>query len=479
MSIISCLLALILTFTVLSFKLVGSRAEGEHAAEWELAIAVSVETPTVFTWIVEESGDHDHEHEEGHEGGEEAHLRAVLHLVSGSCFENSIHNVEDAAHEFFEDNATDFTEVEFGEMVAVSSKSNHTVGPVELHPNPNSFISIYFINVTEAGCLVMFLEHSLSDFLRLSDGSYVEPSFTEPVDTISLGNYSVEVWVTALGATLLTSLISLVGALVFIVLLFPGKGWITEYSPEALALSAGVLLAVGFLHLLPEGNELYGDLDVTFGMVVLASMLVALALKLMLDHLGPVDAVTTKRNVLDAEGGQERAQLLQHSSALNVVWGDAFHNFTDGILIATAFGVCASDPSLGWFVTSSVVFHELPQEIADFAIIYNDLGSICAALLFNLISSLSAILGAVIVLAIGQIDDTAQGLLFAVNIGILAFISLGEVVPRLADGSSGKRKALRLLLVVFGFIIIGLLQLNVHGHCEAGHHDEDHDHAHS
>ena len=469
------LFAFLLLSCILASTFVSCIAEEDHDDHedlWELAVAVPIESPEFLSWTVTSEEGHAHEEEGEEEGG---HLRALMYLSPGECTEDSIHDVEEAAHELWEDNTTAFEEVEFGDTLVVFVPVNGTVSPYELHSELPSYLSIYFLNITEPGCLVMFLEHEMPDFLRKADGHVLEPAFTEPGPPV-IGSYSAEIWATALAATLLTSLVSVVGSLIFVVLLIPGKDIVTEYSTEALALSAGVLLAVGYLHLLPEANEIYGELDVTFAIVILAAMIVALVLKLMLDHLGPVPVANSK-TLLEDEESSSRELLIHHSSALNVVWGDAFHNFTDGILIATAFGVCSADSSLGWFVTSTVVLHELPQEIADFAIIYTDLGSICAALMFNLLSSLSALLGAVIVLAIGQVDDKSQGLLFAVNIGILAFISLGEIVPRLADEASAKRKILRIFLVVLGFVIIGLLQLSEHGHCEAGDgHEHDHGH---
>ena len=47
-----------------------------------------------------------------------------------------------------------------------------------------------------------------------------------------------------------------------------------------------------------------------------------------------------------------------------ILFGDSFHNFLDGVLIASAFMV---DFSLGVVTGLAVVAHEIPQELGDFA----------------------------------------------------------------------------------------------------------------
>ncbi len=49
-----------------------------------------------------------------------------------------------------------------------------------------------------------------------------------------------------------------------------------------------------------------------------------------------------------------------------ILFGDAFHNFVDGVVIAAAF--YASIP-LGIATALAVLAHEIPQEVGDFAIL--------------------------------------------------------------------------------------------------------------
>eukprot|EP00961_Rhodomonas_salina_P293674 3933935-Rhodomonas_salina.4 len=53
--------------------------------------------------------------------------------------------------------------------------------------------------------------------------------------------------------------------------------------------------------------------------------------------------------------------------AMNIVFGDLFHNFFDGVIIATGFRVCGHQ--MGWTLTAASIVHEIPQEISDFVIL--------------------------------------------------------------------------------------------------------------
>ena len=50
---------------------------------------------------------------------------------------------------------------------------------------------------------------------------------------------------------------------------------------------------------------------------------------------------------------------------LNII-GDGAHNFVDGLVIAASF---MTDIKLGVVTTLAVIFHEIPQEMGDFAIL--------------------------------------------------------------------------------------------------------------
>ena len=77
------------------------------------------------------------------------------------------------------------------------------------------------------------------------------------------------------------------------------------------------------------------------------------------------------------------------------------------MLIAVAFSAC---PSLGWLVVGSILLHELPQEILDFAMLISTGMEWKWALAMNFLSSLTALVSCIIVLALGtRMSGAAQG----------------------------------------------------------------------
>jgi len=73
--------------------------------------------------------------------------------------------------------------------------------------------------------------------------------------------------------------------------------------------------------------------------------------------------------------------------------GDSIHNFIDGLIIAATFLV---DINLGIATTIAIAFHEIPQEIGDFAILLHSGMTKMKALLLNFASALMAVLGGII-----------------------------------------------------------------------------------
>lgn len=136
--------------------------------------------------------------------------------------------------------------------------------------------------------------------------------------------------------------------------------------------------------------------------------------------------------------------------------GDTLHNFIDGILIATSFVI---SPALGWSTVTAVIFHEIPQEIADFGVLLYAKWSIKKIVIFNVISGLFALLGLVIgfwlssyfeVFALYAIGATAGGFLY---------IACTDLLPSLHSngGESLKDRILQFLFIVIGigvFLII-------------------------
>ena len=91
-----------------------------------------------------------------------------------------------------------------------------------------------------------------------------------------------------------------------------------------------------------------------------------------------------------------------HCFAYMNLFGDSIHNLIDGLIIGGSYLV--SIP-LGIATTIAIIFHEIPQELGDFSVLIYGGVPKRRALMFNFLTALTAVLGAVIALALGSITD--------------------------------------------------------------------------
>lgn len=140
---------------------------------------------------------------------------------------------------------------------------------------------------------------------------------------------------------------------------------------------------------------------------------------------------------------------------LNLI-GDGFHNFLDGMIIAASYLV---DVKLGLATTLAVVFHELPQEIGDFAILLHSGYSKVKALWFNFISALMAVIGAAIVLWLGTKVDNITIPLLALTAGGFIYIATVDLIPELHKESNVAKSWWQLVALGLGLGLMSLLLL--------------------
>jgi zinc transporter ZupT len=156
---------------------------------------------------------------------------------------------------------------------------------------------------------------------------------------------------------------------------------------------------------------------------------------------------------------------IDYSLAASVLVGDFFHNFTDGVLIGTAFLLCNRELAIA--ISAATVYHEIAQELADYLL----LTKTCRirpgmALFLNFISGLSVMIGALLILVL-DINSNTTGCILAVGGGVYIFVAAGECIPRvLQSHRSLFDKIVSLVSFVVGAVPIGLVLLN-HGHCDA------------
>jgi len=210
-----------------------------------------------------------------------------------------------------------------------------------------------------------------------------------------------------------------------------------RWAPRLVSFSVGVLLAAVFLNILPEAASLLPLRDV--GATVLAGIFIFFALEKTTlwrhDHLH-----------------LQESNSPQHAGMMIVI-GDGLHNFVDGLLIAAAF---LQDPALGWATAFAVIAHEIPQEIGDFVVLLAAGYGHRRALLLNVLSGSTAVLGGVLGYFVLQNMESAIPYLLALAAASFIYIAVADLIPLLQKDRQPLDFAVQTAMLIGGVAVVAL-----------------------
>ncbi len=201
----------------------------------------------------------------------------------------------------------------------------------------------------------------------------------------------------------------------------------------ALGFSAGVMVYVSFVEILPKGTDRlqigHGD---ALGLVLAtAAFLAGFAVMAAVDRLlpafaNPHDGITVE--LMDRPETPRPGRGALRRMGMLVAIAVALHNFPEGI---ATFLVLLEDPALGIALAIAVAIHNIPEGIAVSVPIYHDTGSRLRAFGWSFASGLSEPLGALAAYLVLRpfVGDDLLGVLFAVVAGVMVFIALDELLP--------------------------------------------------
>ncbi|XP_028819793.1 zinc transporter Slc39a7 [Denticeps clupeoides] len=301
----------------------------------------------------------------------------------------------------------------------------------------------------------------------------------------------LELWMQAVGATLLIS-----AAPFLILFLIPVQSNTDQHQSllkVLLSFASGGLLGDAFLHLIPHalephshhGDEGHGHsheevpLDhghshgvkhahmMSVGLWVLGGIMAFLVVEKFVRLLkGGHSHSHGHSHAKDSDGEEDKdgkkkdnkkvdkkVSDIKVSGYLNLA-ADFTHNFTDGLAIGASFLV---GPAVGTVTTLTILLHEVPHEIGDFAILVQSGCTKKKAMCLQLLTAIGALAGTGCSLLAEGIGAAATAWILPFTAGGFVYIATVTVLPELLVGrSSLGQSVMEILALLFG---VGMMVL--------------------
>lgn len=226
----------------------------------------------------------------------------------------------------------------------------------------------------------------------------------------------------------------------------------TRLLPHLISFATGALLGAAFLGLLPHALQTAGDADLH---AVPFAVLVGLLGFFLLEKM----VLWRHCHAAHCEVHGPDQTIKERSTGTMILIGDGLHNFLDGILIAGAF---LTDIHLGIVTSLAVAAHEIPQEVGDFAILLHSGFSRGRAFLFNILTSLTTVVGGVLAFFALQGIESALPYVLAVAASSFIYIAVADLIPTLHQRVEASATFQQVLLISAGVLVIYVTHSTLH-----------------
>ncbi|XP_050775047.1 zinc transporter SLC39A7 isoform X2 [Gopherus flavomarginatus] len=151
--------------------------------------------------------------------------------------------------------------------------------------------------------------------------------------------------------------------------------------------------------------------------------------------------------------GEEGRQAMKVSGYLNLA-ADLTHNFTDGLAIGASF---LAGAGVGAVTTLTVLLHEVPHEVGDFAILVQSGCSKRKAMKLQLLTALGALAGTACSLLAEGIGEAATAWILPFTAGGFIYVGTVSVIPELLRDAAPLQSLLEVLGLVCGVAMMVLI----------------------
>ncbi len=237
---------------------------------------------------------------------------------------------------------------------------------------------------------------------------------------------SIESILLALGLTLIAGMSTGIGSL----MAFFTKATNTRILSGALGLSAGVMVYVSFMELIPEALDgiemVYSGKE---GMIyVLLAFFVGMGLIAAIDFFIPEDENPHEFHFANGAGVNGKPKKRLKRTGLMLALAIGIHNFPEGMatFVSALDGLDIALP-----IVIAIAIHNIPEGIAVSVPIYHSTGSRKKALWYSVMTGLAEPVGALfgMLFLLPFWTPTVGALLLATVAGIMVYISFDELLP--------------------------------------------------
>ncbi|MCM1332354.1 MAG: zinc transporter ZupT [Bacteroides sp.] len=199
-----------------------------------------------------------------------------------------------------------------------------------------------------------------------------------------------------------------------------------RFLSGALGFSAGVMLYVSFLDLMPEAiaelGEAWGERSGQLYSVI--AFFIGIGIIALIDFLVPENS---NPHEYDHHVGDTRPSRSKRAGIM-LALAIGIHNFPEGIatFISALDGMTIAIP-----IVVAIMLHNIPEGIAVSVPVYNATGSHRKAFLWSIISGLAEPLGAIVAILflLPFWSQAINALLLAGVAGIMVYIAVDELLP--------------------------------------------------
>jgi len=208
----------------------------------------------------------------------------------------------------------------------------------------------------------------------------------------------------------------------------------TMFLSVSLGFSAGVMIYVSFMEILPGAVKILGKavpahtarLDAVIGFFA------GMAVVALIDRMVPQFENPHEPHKLEELTVHEREEQLRYHRLMRMgilsALAIGIHNFPEGL---ATFIAGLQEPSMGIVIAAAIAIHNIPEGIAVSVPIFYATGSRRKAFFYSFLSGLAEPAGALVgyLILLQFMNQIVYGLVFAGVAGIMVFISFDELLP--------------------------------------------------